>query len=111
MFIKEVTDNAIVFDNGSEITFDHDKDCCEYNFADFSQLEPLALSYDFEEVLRFEAVDKQGFRFGDSKMMFFVPCYSEQNGYYSSDIEIWYNGCVDLNRAARVLFFDAELTY
>jgi hypothetical protein len=24
--------------------------------------------------------------------MFFVPCYSEQNGYYSSDIDIYLNG-------------------
>jgi len=27
--------------------------------------------------------------------MFFVPCYSEQNGYYSSDVDIFFdNNCV-----------------
>jgi hypothetical protein len=24
--------------------------------------------------------------------MFFVPCYSSQNGYYSSDIDVYLNG-------------------
>lgn len=24
--------------------------------------------------------------------MFFIPCYSDQNGYYSSDIDIFYDG-------------------
>lgn len=23
--------------------------------------------------------------------MFFVPCYSEQNGYYSRDVDIYFN--------------------
>ena len=29
--------------------------------------------------------------------MFFVPCYSFQNGYYSSDVDIELNGEVVLN--------------
>jgi len=29
--------------------------------------------------------------------MFFVPCYSEQSGYYSFDVEIYYNGKQVLN--------------
>lgn len=28
----------------------------------------------------------------EPQKLFFVPCYSEQNGYYSSDIEIYFNG-------------------
>lgn len=30
-------------------------------------------------------------------VMVFVPCYSEQNGYYSSDVDIYYNDKKVLN--------------
>lgn len=48
MKIKEVNTNHILFDNGSRITFDHEQDCCETNYADFEQLEDLALECEFE---------------------------------------------------------------
>ena len=51
MKIKEVNTNYILFDNGSRITFDHEQDCCETNYADFEQLEDLALEYEFENDL------------------------------------------------------------
>ncbi len=64
MKIKEVSDEYILFDNGSEITFAHEQDCCEYNYADFKQLEEVAFEYEFEQDLIFEEVSKSGFRFG-----------------------------------------------
>ena len=105
MKIREVTDRHILFDNGSEITYDHAQECCEYNYADFSQLDDEARAYDYDEQnMKFEAVENSGFRFGDNRRMFFVPCYSDQNGYYSADIEIYYNN-------VKVLHFDAEEVY
>lgn len=93
MRISKVTSDAITFDNGNKITFDHLQDCCEQNYADFNQIEEMALNYDFDEDLQFEPVKRAGFRFGNrnKNMMFFIPCYSEQNGYYSSDIQIYYD--------------------
>ena len=102
MKIKKVTEEVILFDNGTVITYDHCQDCCEDNYADFKQIESEALDYDFETELKFEAVKEAGFRFGDSRRMFFIPCYSEQNGYYSSDIDIYYKG-------EEVLSFEAEM--
>lgn len=46
MKIKEVNTNYILFDNGSRITFDHEQDCCETNYADFEQLEDLQKAID-----------------------------------------------------------------
>lgn len=92
MKIKNITEDEILFDNGKDITYDHDQQCCEYNYADFKQLDDLAKDCDFDENLKFEVVDDCGFRFGDERQMFFVPCYSEQNGYYSSDVDIYYDG-------------------
>ena len=102
MKIRYVTDDHILFDNGNTITFDHDQDCCENNYADFMQLDDEARAYDYDEKnMRFEAVEGSGFRFGDNRRMFFVPCYSDQDGYYSDKIEIHYK--------TKVLDFSAEL--
>lgn len=65
MKIKEVNVEHILFDNGMNITFDHDQDCCEYNFADFEQVDDIAKSMGFDENVIFEAVEGSGFRFGN----------------------------------------------
>lgn len=99
--ITTINDEMIKFSDGSTITFDHAPDCCEWNYADFKQLDDLARNYEFKGQMFFEAVEESGFRFGDSRRMFFVPCYSEQNGYYSDEIDIYYNGKEVLNFSAK----------
>lgn len=88
--IIDINDDAIIFDDDSQITYDHDYDCCEHNYADFSQLEDLAKETVFDRDLSFEACSG-GFRFGNPGKMFYIPCYSEQNGYYTTEIDIYYN--------------------
>lgn len=91
MKILRITEEAIEFNNGTAITYFHEQDCCERNYADFQQIEDLAYGVEFDENLVFEAVPEYGFRFGSKGTpMFFIPCYSYQNGYYSSDISIYY---------------------
>ena len=92
MRIEAVTNQYIIFNNGNFITFDHEQDCCECNYADFSILNPNVINYnyDFDEDLVLEFVDNEGFKFGNKGHMIFIPCYSEQNGYYSTNIEIFY---------------------
>ena len=93
MKIKQINEETIIFDNDETISFSHCQDCCEYNYADFSQIEDMAKEIEFSSPLDFEAVDEFGFRFGNEPLrMFFIPCYSDQNGYYSTNIEIYYNG-------------------
>ena len=104
MHIIKVTDEAIIFDNGCEITYDHDQDCCEYNWADFSVLTPDVINYDYDfpKNLKFRGVAEAGFKFGCPGHWIFIPCYSDQNGYYSSDIDIYFSG-------KHVLNFNAEM--
>lgn len=100
MKIKSWNDDYIFFTDGSNISYDHKQDCCEYNWADFSVLE---IFYKDEEFDDFEIipVDECGFllslktktfcsyyygAFSSKKI--FIPCYSDQNGYYSSDLTI-----------------------
>ena len=92
MKIEKIENGRIIFDNGNTISYDHDQDCCEQNYADFEQLDDLGRAYDFDEsTMQFEFVEDAGFRFGDARQMFFVPCYSDQNGYYTTQIDIYYN--------------------
>ena len=105
MRISKVTEDCILFDNGNIIEYNHERQCCEDNYADFKQIEDTAYRYDFDENLLFERCE-YGFRFGDKKRMFFIPCYSIQNGYYSYDIEIYY--CNKNSEAITILETECE---
>lgn len=88
--IVEINDE-IKFDDGTVISYDHDRDCCEYNYADFKQLDDIGRNTDFDTSnLIFEEFD-YGFRFGNEGKMFYIPCYSIQNGYYSRCVDILLN--------------------
>lgn len=89
--IKVITAESIIFTNGDTIHHDHNQDCCENNYADFEQIDDLAKQYEFQGELIFEKTENTGFRFGDKRCMFYVPCYSEQNGYYSNEVIIYLN--------------------
>ena len=85
MKIIEITDEKITFDNGTTLTDHHDQDCCENVYADFKQLKDTdVMTHEFNEHLEIEGVENAGFRIDK----YFIPCYNEQNGYYSSDLSI-----------------------
>ena len=92
--IIEAEENILRFDNGVEIYCDHAQDCCEHNYADFTQLDDIARSRDFDtDKLEIEILEDQGFRFGNKPFnMHFVPCYSVQNGYYTTKLDISIDG-------------------
>lgn len=91
MKIVRVDYYGICFDNGDAIRDEHYADCCERNYADYKQIEPEALDTEFEYPIKLQ-VCEYGFRFGNlNGKMFFVPCYSEQNGYYSRMIDVIYS--------------------
>lgn len=95
--IKEISDYFIKFSDDSIITFSHEQDCCEFNYADFNAIDDISRSFVFDDPIHFESVPDAGFRFGNKGKMIFVPCYSYQNGYYSNDIDIIYAGNYVLN--------------
>ena len=92
--IIELREDYLKFDNGDYIHTDHCAQCCEHNYADFEQLDDIARRTNFDtKNIEIEFLPNQGFRFGNQPFnMFFVPCYSRQNGYYSSQIDIYVNG-------------------
>jgi hypothetical protein len=78
-------DEKLVFSDGSYILTDHNQDCCEYNFADWSSLDDTG----FWET-NFKSIEVKPWEYGFLINGFSVNCYSEQNGYYSSDLEVYY---------------------
>lgn len=97
-------EDCLYFDDDMYIQAIHCPDCCEWNYADWDNLDTEALDYNFDtSKLKFEKA-YGGFRFGDSSnRMFYVPCYSEQNGYYSSDLQLYYDGTNVLNCICEVV--------
>ena len=89
MKIVKTEQQHLEFSDGSDITSDWHSECCEYNYADFTQIDDLGKEWEFEHPIIFE-ICNGGFRFGNPNKMVFVPCYSEQNGYYTNEIEIYY---------------------
>ena len=108
MRILRVEEEKIVFTNGDTITFSHEQDCCDCNYADFSILNPNVINYDFDfsYPLEFESIEELGFKFGSDGRWIFIPCYSEQNGYYTSEIDIYYT---HNEITYKVLSFDSQL--
>ena len=101
MKIEKVDRYAIYFDNGAEITSDFDQCCYEFNYAEFEYLkdDKICLNTDFKEPLIFEKTGDYGFRFGNKPLkMFYVPCYSEQNGCYDNSLRILYNDKIVLDK-------------
>ena len=93
MRVVDITEKYIQFSNGKKITYNHMPDCCEYNYADFLQIDDVGKeTIYYESELVFEVVENYGFRFGNKNgIMTFVPCYSSQSGYYTCELDIYYD--------------------
>lgn len=97
MKITSFDDEKIVFSDGSYIYYEHCADCCEWNYADFSILPQFYHNEEFEQVsiepteygflLHLHGVPPFS-QFGETKKIY-IPCYSDQNGYYSYDLDIY----------------------
>ena len=71
--------------NGTTIVDNHEQDCCENVYADWSALEDTTFH---DEVVSFEQLELKEEHEGFSINGYFVPCYEQQNGYYSNNLEI-----------------------
>lgn len=90
MKIQKITEDSIIFDNGNRIDYHSDSEYSN-NYAAFTEIDDIAKDFEFEEDLVFEEIPDCGFRFGNMpNKMVFIPCYSEQNGYYSDEVDIYY---------------------
>lgn len=83
MRLKEIGD-GLLFDDGTTVQDYHQQTCCEHVYADWQQLQDTTIwDEEFDDVV-IEGVPNAGIRVNK----YFVPCYNEQNGYYSSNLRI-----------------------
>lgn len=87
MKIKEITSEHILFNNGTQIESYHDQDCCEHVYADFEQLLTTTImdeEFTNEDLQQIRPIEDAGLKL----KTYLIPCYNEQNGYYSSDLTL-----------------------
>jgi hypothetical protein len=78
--VVKCSDDYIEFDNGLKFEFFHDQDCCEYVWADAENFKLNNLS----RILIVKQVAGMGVLINDV----LVNCYNDQNGYYSSWLQM-----------------------
>lgn len=102
MKIKEWKDDELYFNDGSGIYCEHFEECCEHNWADFD----AAFFEGFDEKNEFDyftlepkeegiLITLHGYPhkiFGKYDRKVWVPCYSDQSGYYSDELTVNYSG-------------------
>ena len=86
MKITKISSEGIEFDDGIKVEDYHSQDCCESVWADWDALSDYDLiGFEIDDLLNsIEIVPDGGFRIAKH----FVPCYNQQNGYYSSSLEL-----------------------
>ena len=99
--LTKFDDEMIYFSDGSTISYSHYQECCECNYADFSALENYKDLLDWEwDDFTVRPINGTGIMLtliGHNEFGIpiapgiLIPCYSEQNGYYSTDLDILVN--------------------
>lgn len=87
--IVKIDNEQVTFDDGFTLSSEHQSDCCEHHWLDFSGLE-LAdvdkLDFDIYGTF-FERVEDFGIKLIPTNgLPVPVPGYGSNNGYYSSDL-------------------------
>ncbi len=89
--VTYVDKDVLRFDDGSELSSDHDQDCCEHHYLDFSGQSVSdfeGLDFDFSSDF-FEKVDDYGIRLLPvNGHPVSVPGYGHNNGYYSANLTL-----------------------
>jgi len=80
-----LTDTSMKFTDGSELSYSHDQDCCEENYLDWSSLDDTGF-YEKE----FERIGIETWEYGIKINGYSINAYSDQNGYYSNDVDVTY---------------------
>lgn len=92
MKVKTVDKDSITFENGITLTSNHERDCCENHYLDFSNLKLEdfeGLEFDLSGDAFFERVEDYGIRLIPTNgHPVSIPGYGYNNGYYSSNLDL-----------------------
>lgn len=87
-----VNRDGIVFSNGSQLYSQHEQDCCEDHWLDFSQIKIEdfdKLLFDLSSDNFFSKIDGYGIELNPvNGWSVKIPGYGSNNGYYSSELTL-----------------------
>ena len=95
-------ESKVIFENGYTLFSDHDIDCCEWHFLDFTMLKNYNIGtatgkelniyeqeFDFSHGIPFKRVKGVGILLIDTQgNKYLINGYGYNSGYYSDDIEL-----------------------
>lgn len=99
IYNSKETDGMLTIIFGEEnikLSYYHSQDCCENVYADFEVINDYKcriIGRIFDNFI-IKGIEGMGFllcferEYADSKEKVFIPCYNEQNGYYSDDLQL-----------------------
>lgn len=90
--VVKVTSDELVFDNGFKLFSDHNQDCCEHHYLDFSDLtigDFEDLEFNLANDYFFNRVEEYGIELKPLVgHVVRIPGYGLNNGYYGSNIDL-----------------------
>lgn len=90
--VRSLDRDQINFEDGSILYSDHDQDCCEHHYLDFSQnalSDFEGLDFDLSSSDFFEKVEDYGIRLKPlNGHAVNVPGFGYNNGYYSANLKL-----------------------
>lgn len=90
--VTSVSDDDLKFEDGTSLWSDHDQDCCEHHYLDFSGLTQEdfeGLDFNLSSDSFFERVEGFGIRLVPiNGHPISVPGYGSNNGYYSHNLTL-----------------------
>ena len=90
--VVKVDSDSVEFENGVKLYSNHDQDCCESQYLDFSDLKIedfKDLEFDLTNDDFFERIEDYGIALKPiNGFPVRIPGYGSNNGYYSSNIDL-----------------------
>ena len=91
-YVTSITNDAIYFDNGVNLTYYHSQDCCESHWLDFTHIELSdfdGLIFDLSDDSFFERIPEYGIALKPlNGFPVRIPGYGSNNGYYSDNLNL-----------------------
>jgi len=90
--VIKVDSDSIKFDNGVLLISEHNQDCCENHYLDFTHLKLEdfeGMEFDLENDNFFTRIENYGISLNPiNNFPVRIPGYGYNNGYYSSDLSL-----------------------
>ena len=97
--VIEIHEDGVIFSDGTKLTSDHERDCCENHYLDFDNIEIDdfdGLLFDLSNERFFNRIKNYGIELVPNRgHSVRIPGYGYNNGYYSSELTLVLSGNIN----------------